>query len=672
MTEKPEQSISNMEVARRAALLFFPVAILLLIALYSVYDIDRTSSMGSLIHEEEVVVQQQESHFTRTFSNIVSDLLVMTSHADFTELLNDLDEDPYKHIHNISQEFLSFIDHKGVYDQLRYLNMRGKETIRIDLNDGKPTIVGKERLQNKGDRYYFIRTVAMERGQVYISPFDLNVENGKIEQPLKPMLRVAIPIVDRFEIRHGIVILNFLGQKLLDELSQIGINSPGETLVLNMDGYWLKGIDPADEWGFMFPDRQEKTFGARFPKVWKSISAKERGRVSTDDGLFTYATVKPLAKGWASASGEYQAYQPSKGDADLSNYSWKIVSFVPAATIQAEGDRLRLPLLVLGFILTIVWGMYSLLSSKAKVQKKQARLALQEKDQRIHEIIDSAFDGIITINEKGIISSFNPAACTIFGYSSDEMIGKNISSLVPSPHREMHDDYLSRYIETRETHVIDKPREVEAIRKDGSAFPLSLCVGAKQYSDHWMFTGIVRDITERKKMEADLEKMAVTDALTGIYNRGYFNRHLNDEYKRSKRYNIPLSLIILDIDHFKSVNDTYGHPAGDALLIAVATELHNLARDTDIVARYGGEEFVLILPQTDGKSALILAERLRAAVANISVSAEKEMISVTISLGLACIPGSEADSPDHYLRIADRALYQAKETGRNKTVLGTD
>jgi len=672
MRADSEHPISNMEVARRAALLFFPVAALFLISLYAVYALDRDSAIESLMHEEEVVVHQQEQHFTRTFNTIVSDLLVLTGHADFKEMLNDLDDDPYKHLFNISHEFLSFIDHKGTYDQLRFLNMEGLEIVRIDLNSGQPKIIPKEKRQNKADRYYFKKTASLEKGQIYISPFDLNVENGKIEQPLKPMLRVAIPVIDKHDVRHGIIILNFLGKHLLNVLGEISTNAPGETLVLNTDGYWLKGLVSEDEWGFMFPERSNKTFGSRFPDAWSTIATTDKGTLTTKHGLFTYATVKPLTSGWASASGNYRAYQPEPGDPDLANYSWKIVSFVPSERIQAESSRLRLPLLVLGIILTIVWGMYSLLSSNARAHKKIARQILKEKDQRIREIIDSAFDGIITINENGIISSFNPAASTIFGYAADEVIGKNINLLVPSPHREMHNDYLRRYIETREAHVIDKPREVEAVRKDGTAFPLSLCIGAKQYSDHWMFTGIVRDITERKKMEGELEKMAVTDALTGIYNRGYFNRHLVTEFNRSKRYDVPLSLIILDIDHFKAVNDTYGHPAGDALLIAVATELHKLARDTDIVARYGGEEFVLILPQTDGQSALILAERLRKAVAEIAVSADKEMISVTISLGLACIPGSEADSPDHYLRIADRALYQAKETGRNKTVLGTD
>lgn len=196
---------------------------------------------------------------------------------------------------------------------------------------------------------------------------------------------------------------------------------------------------------------------------------------------------------------------------------------MPAESILADTERLRTPMFIQGVILVIIWGMYTLISSSTKVQKKATRKILKEKDQRIHDVVDSAID------EKGIISSFNSAASASFGYAPKEIIGKNISILTPSPHREMHDDYLNHYIQTGEAHIIDQPREVEAVRKDGSLFPMSLCVGARDYGGRWMFTGIVRDITERKQTEKELKRMAVTDALTGLYNRGYLKQSLDNE-----------------------------------------------------------------------------------------------------------------------------------------------
>jgi len=673
MSDNTESSLFNWKTIQRAALLFFPVILLAHATLYGIYHLDKERAIESLIHTEKIVVHQQAQHFTRVFSNIISDLLVLTGHSDFTEMLNDPDADLNRHRYNISQEFLAFIDHKGVYDQLRYINMDGQEIIRVNLNNGAPTITPQNKLQNKKDRYYFKETVSLEKNELFISPFDLNIEDGIIEHPRKPMLRISIPIIDESNVSHGIVILNYLGQFLIDDLKTIGINFSGHMLLLNMDGYWLKGMDPATEWGFMFPNGRDKTFQTHYPEAWQTIATTDNGELLNEQGLFTYATVNPLANDWKSTSGKYRIKQPRPSSSNISNYSWKIVSFVPEESVLADSERLRMPMLALGVILMIIWGMYALISSSAKEQKRSALKTLKEKDQRIHEIVDSAFDGIITINEKGIISSFNPAASAIFGYAPKEIIGKNISILTPSPHRDMHDDYLTHYIQTGEAHIIDQPREVEAVRKDGSLFPMSLCVGARDYGDRWMFTGIVRDITERKLMEKELKQMAITDALTGLYNRGYLNQSLDNEYRRSIRYGTPLCLIILDIDHFKSVNDNYGHPAGDKVLIDMASELQHHSRDIDIVARYGGEEFVLILPQTDSKSGLILAERMRAAVEALQIPIHDKLnLNITISIGLVAIPETATDSADHFLTIADRALYQAKDSGRNKVILSKE
>ncbi len=673
MSNHSESSRSNWQIIRHAAMLFFPVIILAHSALYTVYLLDKERTIDSITHTENIVVQQQAQHFTRVFSAIVSDLFVLSGHSDFTEMLNDPDQDLNRHLYNISQEFLAFIDHKGVYDQIRYIDMNGEEMIRVNLNNGDPAITPKGKLQNKRGRYYFNETVTLGKNELFISPFDLNIENGVIEQPHKPMLRIAMPIIDHFNVNHGIVILNFLGQFLIDDLDTININASAHMLLLNMEGYWLKGMDASTEWGFMLPNGKDNTFQSRYPNVWHTISTTEQGSIFTEHGLFTYATVNPLLHGWKSTSGKYRIKRPKTENINLSNYSWKVVSFVPTKSVIADTERLRAPMFIIGMILMIIWGMYALISSRAKEQKKSALKFIEEKDQRIHEIVDSAFDGIITIDEKGIISSFNPAASAIFGYAPKEIIGKNISTLTPSPHREMHDDYITHYIKTGEAHIIDQPREVEAVRKDGSLFPMSLCVGARDYGDRWMFTGIVRDITERKQMEEELKKMAVTDALTGLYNRGYLNKSLDNEYRRCIRYATPLCLIILDIDHFKSVNDTHGHPAGDKVLINMASELKHQSRDIDIVTRYGGEEFVLILPQTDSKSGLILAERMRAAVEALQIPIHDGLsLNITISIGLVAMPETATDSADHFLTIADRALYQAKDSGRNKVILSTE
>ncbi|HET7784432.1 MAG TPA: diguanylate cyclase [Myxococcales bacterium] len=169
----------------------------------------------------------------------------------------------------------------------------------------------------------------------------------------------------------------------------------------------------------------------------------------------------------------------------------------------------------------------------------------------------------------------------------------------------------------------------------------------------------------RTRLYEQAERMATTDGLTGLLNRRTFNSLLEKRLREAQRYGRPLSLLLLDIDHFKKVNDTHGHPAGDAVLRGVAQVAQKQARETDLVARYGGEEMALILPETDARGAWAIAERIRKAVAAAAHATEQGSLRVTLSVGVATWTGG-GDSPDDLLQAADKALYRAKEGGRNR------
>jgi two-component system cell cycle response regulator len=169
----------------------------------------------------------------------------------------------------------------------------------------------------------------------------------------------------------------------------------------------------------------------------------------------------------------------------------------------------------------------------------------------------------------------------------------------------------------------------------------------------------------RTRLFEQAERLATTDGLTGLLNRRTFNAQIQGRLREAQRYNRPLSLLLLDIDHFKKVNDTYGHPAGDAVLRGVAGLLQKQARETDIVARYGGEEMALILPETEATGAQAIAERIRRATAAVTHPSEQGAIQVTVSIGLATWPGP-GESAEAILEAADKALYRAKQGGRNR------
>ena len=165
----------------------------------------------------------------------------------------------------------------------------------------------------------------------------------------------------------------------------------------------------------------------------------------------------------------------------------------------------------------------------------------------------------------------------------------------------------------------------------------------------------------------NLTDLAYRDTLTGLYNRHSFEQTLDKEWKRRHRYERPLSLIMIDIDHFKSVNDTHGHQKGDSVLKTVAGIIHDNIRSSDYPCRYGGEEMVVILPETENSSAVVTAEKLRRLVEAHVV--EIEGFKVTVSLGVSSC-GGELEDPKDLIEKADKALYNAKSTGRNKVVSG--
>lgn len=165
-----------------------------------------------------------------------------------------------------------------------------------------------------------------------------------------------------------------------------------------------------------------------------------------------------------------------------------------------------------------------------------------------------------------------------------------------------------------------------------------------------------------------LEKMAVTDDLTRLYNHRYFVKRLNEEFKRAKRYGTPLSCLMIDIDDFKKINDTYGHQSGDIVLQEVAKVIRNSVRETDVLARYGGEEFAVILPHTDREDAFHLANRIRVAVNSFRSGTLGGGELITVSIGVSTYPGSGVEDMDDLVRRADDGLYQAKGRGKDIVV----
>ena len=283
--------------------------------------------------------------------------------------------------------------------------------------------------------------------------------------------------------------------------------------------------------------------------------------------------------------------------------------------------------------------------------------------------MDQAPAAIMITNSRGRIEYVNDAFLKSSGYAREEIIGRSPAMFQSGQtdeavYQNLWQTILSGYVWRGE--VLNRRKNGDQYWDNMAISPLRDRFGRISH-----FVAVREDVTERKGREEDLRQLAQIDPLTGIGNRRFLLERAEHEQLRAERFGSPLSVLLLDIDHFKQINDRHGHAAGDETIRKVALACVDSVREIDVVGRYGGEEFVIVLPGTDLEGARELAERLRATISRITVpGSDGNSFELTASVGVATYgPGDELE---HLLAAADAALYRAKSLGRNRVVAVTD
>ncbi|HSR36079.1 MAG TPA: diguanylate cyclase, partial [Desulfurivibrionaceae bacterium] len=508
-------------------------------ALAFFYGQEHTDHLTRLQTEERYSLQLQEQIIGQRFNAVITDLLFLARQNELHDLLA---ADTPRNRQRLASEYRHFAHEKPAYDQIRYLDQSGMEAVRINAGPHGPVIVPDQALQSKKDRYYFKDAVALRRGEIFISPLDLNVEQGKVEVPFKPMIRFATPVFDQTGHKRGIVILNYLAGHLLQAIRDTAGATPGEIMLCNSDGYWLLAPTPDNEWGFMFPDRRERSFAVTYPTIWQTMQEAPSGQIAAVDGFFHYTTITPLSarspfiKYTRSSSGSPDATGSSAKTLTPQEYYWKLVSHVPQRVLDERFQRQHANLFMLAVILYVL-----------------------------------------------------------------------------------------------------------------AALPA------------WF---LAKAVTNHQLYQQRLYHMAHFDALTGLPNRTLFHDRLRQAVRTAHRYQRRLSLIYVDLDDFKQVNDQLGHGAGDTLLRGVASRLLDCVRRSDTVGRMGGDEFTVLLSETENREQVaIVAKKIMDALA-IPFDLKGAERRIHASLGIAIYP-EDGDEPGTLLKNADSAMYQAKQRCKN-------
>ena len=283
-------------------------------------------------------------------------------------------------------------------------------------------------------------------------------------------------------------------------------------------------------------------------------------------------------------------------------------------------------------------------------------------------IVNNAKDAVIVTKAEPIddpgpeIIYVNKAFTEMTGYSSEEVIGKSPRILQSKDTEQKEKSAIRRALEKKEAIRVT----LRNYTKTGREYWIDLSILPLHDKDGKLthFASIQRDITKQKNLERELQILCRTDPLTTAANRRAFEEMLSQEFSRFKRSRKEYALIMIDIDHFKSVNDEYGHSVGDKVLIEVTEKCKDSLRYHDIVARLGGEEFCILLPYTNATQAKQIAERLRGKIESMQIISEGNRINVTVSVGLSLVCLDDSDGHDAMQR-ADQKLFEAKDLGRN-------
>jgi PAS domain S-box-containing protein len=478
--------------------LVFPWAISIFIVLSIYYfaeiDVERrrieTTEARNIGIGKKVVAKDLES--------IGTDLIVLSQNTGFFDLRNS--SAPHNERH-LGEEFLIFSKSKRLYDQIRYLDEDGIEIVRVNFNQGRASLVPRDELQNKADRYYFRESISLNRGEIYVSPFDLNIEHGAVEVPYKPVIRLATPVFDNNERKIGVVILNYFGSRLLTNLKTNLANIIDHTMLINSDGYWLLNPDPSQEWGFMFDAGAR--FSTSYMHAWDEIDKTDSGQFYNDNGLFTYETIYPLREvGFENKVNEKKDLEGTVS----AEYKWKLVSHVSQDKINAIASGLINKMLLIALPLYAIFLLGGAWVTYIRFRHSDIEQALLDSKQRMRATFERSIDAIITIDCNGRIVEFNPSAEVMFGCGFDDVCGQLITELIiPDDLGTQYQNGMDFLFNAGQSSGMGDRIRLAAKRKNGEEFPAELTLTPITVDDKSLVTAFIRDLSRQKKAEEGLK-----------------------------------------------------------------------------------------------------------------------------------------------------------------------
>ena len=547
--------------------------------------------------------------------------------------------------------FNTLLTHFGRYTRLSLIDLRAKER----LSALRP--VRSVKSEHLGADYFEEAMVLPPRG-IYVSrPYiGTSLAGPEIRTTL---IDLAVPVFSEENRRLGVLLVTLDWRHLMaglphrmegdDSMKVFLVDAQGVSLMPGSESPTAFGESVADQW----------------PKAWNAMIGHHQGELITSDQMVMFRNHDIRV--------HHNRSQAEQVVSDSQSQPWRlgIVLNLPYLGQQLKNQPMQMVVLGLVYALAVGFGIVWVFShDHQKSLRRHAELLSSEARQysrELHDLYENAPCGYHSLDDDGRIVKMNRTELSWLGISRDDAIGKLFyRELVTPESRKEFDRAFDAVL--NEGH--EGSAECELICRDGSTLPVAIEATAQITEEGFQYSrAMVFDLTERKQLEELLLRQSLTDPLTSLGNRRFLGEQARLEMARSERSGEPLSLIAMDLDHFKGINDSHGHDVGDCVLKAFATTALSQLREGDVLCRVGGEEFTALLPNTSERQAMAIAERLRQAVETNAVDVGQESpLTYTASLGVASIrPGS--DDMEGAVKRADEALYQAKRGGRNQVWL---
>ncbi|EHP31394.1 diguanylate cyclase with PAS/PAC sensor [Sulfurimonas gotlandica GD1] len=594
----------------------------------AVFKIEEISLKSASIKKASETFQDRNEIFKSYIKDTNLKLSSIISSDIFRSYLKDT-----KNIKLANSLFLDIASTSDNIMQLRYIDNTGMEIIRIDREEfsSETYLIEKEKLQNKSSRYYFKDISDTDQNVFWYSKLDLNIEQGKIEIPIKPVLRIGTPVFHNSK-QAGILIINIFMKNFLYEL----VNTPlYDIFLFDNDGDILVDSTHSHCWNKYI--EEDKTIYSHFAEEAKHIIYNTEyfgqnlysNKISLNNGENLHMVIKPKTD-----------YIQKEISEHLNQLIWIMIGIV-----------------LISFPISYFF-------SKTPIRLKE-QADEQKKDQDVLLSLFDLSDAVLfkwNNDENWSVDSVSLSVDKLLGHTQNDF-GTGTITYIGCIH---HDDKkqviqeVTKAIENKVYFFKHKPYRV--VTKDGDIkWILDSTVIVRNANNEIInFVGYLTDISALKNSELKLQKLSRTDQLTKVSNRMHIDDVLQSQYYRFYRDNELTSIILLDIDFFKSVNDDYGHIVGDSVIIEFAKILQSSIRKGDILGRWGGEEFLIILPHTNLDQAMQLANKLQKIIFQNNFSTVKHK---TASFGVSTF--ERGMSVETLIDSADKALYLSKENGRN-------